>query len=286
MLFARMKTWLMTMRIWSLTATTMPIALGAVLAHQVGCFSWLLTGLMLVCGGSLQLTTNLLNTYGDAVSGVDKDKPPCPIPLPDIRRAGYALLLLSMVLAATIVALSTWKLLFFAAAGVVGAACYTTRFFKYAGLGVPGVFLLMGPLEVLASFFAQTQTLSLKATLLSLPVGCLVAAILHGNDLRDIASDRAAKIKTFSLMTGERFAFGLYVLLNLAPFLLLGVLMSLYTPFYAFLNPFLALPLGLSLSRDALQRKRVETLEERSAGFHFLFCALMIVSLLVFGQST
>jgi hypothetical protein len=49
------------------------------------------------------------------------------------------------------------------------------------------------------------------------------------------------------------------------------------------LNPFLALPLGLSLSRDALQRKRVETLEERSAGFHFLFCALMIVSLLVFG---
>lgn len=272
------------MRIWSLTATTMPVALGAVLARQAGHFSWLLLGLMLLCGWTLQLATNLLNTYGDGVSGVDKDKPPCPIPLPVVCRAGYLLLVVGIALAAIILWLSTWKLLFFAVAGVLGAAGYTTRFFKYAGLGVPGVFLLTGPLQVLAAYYALTQDLALKAFLLSLPVGCLVAAILHGNDLRDIASDRAAKIKTFSLLTGERFAFGLYVFLTMAPFVLLGALMSVYAPFYAFLPPFLSLPLGFALSRDALQRKKVETLEERSAGFHFLFCALMIVSLLIFGK--
>jgi 1,4-dihydroxy-2-naphthoate octaprenyltransferase len=279
-----MKTWLITMRIWSLTATTMPVALGAVLARQAGHFSWLLVGLMLLCGWSLQLATNLLNTYGDGVSGVDKDKPPCPIPLSVVCRMGYLLLVVGIALAAMILWLSTWKLLFFALAGILGAACYTTKFFKYAGLGVPGVFLLTGPIQVLAAYYALTQDLSLKAFLLSLPVGCLVAAILHGNDLRDIASDRTAKIKTFSLLTGERFAFGLYVFLIMAPFALLGILMCLYAPFYAFLPPFLSLPLGFALSRDALQRKRVETLEERSAGYHFLFCALMIVSLLVFGK--
>ncbi|MEI6645827.1 MAG: prenyltransferase [bacterium] len=281
-----MKTWLITMRVWSLTATTIPVALGAVLAHQAGRFSWLLVGWMLVCGWSLQLATNLLNTYQDGISGVDKDKPPCPISLPVVRRAGYIFLAVGVVLATVILWLSTWKLLFFAFVGVIGAACYTTRFFKYAGLGVPGVFLLTGPLQVLAAYYALTQDVSLKVFLLSLPVGCLVAAILHGNDLRDIASDRAAKIKTFSLLTGERFAFGLYVFLSMTPFALMGFLMIFYSPVYAFLPPFLALPLGLALSRDALQRKKVETLEERAAGHHFLFCSLMIVSLLVFGNGT
>lgn len=279
-----MKTWLMTMRIWALTATAMPVGLGAVLAYQAGHFSWVLFAMILTCGCFLQLATNLLNTYGDGVSGVDKDKPPCPLPLPVIRQAGIALLFASIALAGAIMALSTWKLLVFALLGVVGAAGYTTRFFKYAGFGVPGVFLLMGPLEVLATFFALTQTLSLKALLLSLPVGCLVAAILHGNDLRDMNTDQDAKIKTFSLLTGERFAFGLYVFLTLAPYVFLGGFMTVYKPFYAFLPPLLALPLGLALSRDALRRTKVETLEERSAGYHFLFCALMIVSLLVFGK--
>jgi hypothetical protein len=36
------------------------------------------------------------------------------------------------------------------------------------------------------------------------------------------------------------------------------------------------------LSRDAIKRQRVETLEERSAGCHFLFCLLLVVSLLIF----
>ena len=272
------------MRIWSLTATTMPVALGAVLAWQAGHFSWWLVGLMLVCGWSLQLATNLLNTYGDGVAGVDDDKPPCPIPLPVVRRAGYIFLALGILLSVGVMALSTWRLLFFALAGIFGAACYTTKLFKYAGLGVPGVFLLTGPVQVLAAYYALTQEISLKAVLLSLPVGCLVAAILHGNDLRDIASDRVAKIKTFSLLTGERFAFGLYILLTMTPYLLMGVLMVLYVPFYAFLPPVLALPMAVALSRDALQRKRVETLEGRAAGHHFLFCLLMILGQFVFDK--
>lgn len=282
MLYPLMKTWLITMRIWSLTATTMPVALGAVVAHQDGHFSWLLLGLMLLCGWTLQLATNLLNTYGDGVSGVDKDKPPCPFPLTLVLRVGYGFLFIGVVLAGLIVFLTTWKLLFFALAGILGAALYTSRVFKYAGLGVPGVFLLTGPLQVLAAYYAFTQGFSVKALLLSLPVGCLVAAILHGNDLRDIATDRVAKIKTFSHLIGEQAAFWLYVLLNMIPFLLLILLMVLYPPGYAFLPPFLALPLAFMLSRDALKRQRVETLEERSAGCHFLFCLLLVVSLLIF----
>jgi hypothetical protein len=60
--------------------------------------------------------------------------------------------------------------------------------------------------------------------------------------------------------------------------------MFVYVPFYAFLPPFLALPLGVALSHDALQRKKVETLEERSAGHHFLFCTLLVASLQIFGK--
>jgi hypothetical protein len=56
--------------------------------------------------------------------------------------------------------------------------------------------------------------------------------------------------------------------------------MVLSPPGYAFLPPFLALPLAFMLSRDAIKRQRVETLEERSAGLHFLFCLLLVGGLL------
>ena len=78
--------------------------------------------------------------------------------------------------------------------GLVGGYVYTAPPFqyKYHALGVPLVFLLMGPLMVVGSYFAVTGAWSLTALVLSIPVGLLVAAILHGNEWRDISEDTRA----------------------------------------------------------------------------------------------
>jgi len=275
------KVWCITLRIWSLTATFVPIGLGASLAYLAGRFSWIVFVLLLVCGSFLQLATNLLNTYGDAVSGVDFDKP-CLLPLTIVRRAGIGCLVAAGLLSGVLFYLTTWKLLFFAVAGMLGGAFYTSTFFKYAGWGVPGVFVLMGPLEVLASFYALTQTCSWEVGILSLPIGCLVAAVLHGNDLHDMPSDEASRIRTFSLRIGLFPARRLYAGLVLVPFPLLVIAGFLFPPFFAMLPPFLVLPWALLLSRDAILDRQTATLEHRAAGLHFLFGSLMIAGLLLF----
>lgn len=276
-----MKKWLITMRIWSLTATVVPIALGGVLAWQSEAFSWGLFALILLCGALLQIATNLFNTYGDVKSGVDKDKMALLLlPLPVIHRAAWMVFVLALVLAGWIVVHTTYALLWFALAGSFGAACYTGKFFKYAGLGVPGVFFLMGPLEVAATYLALTQSLTLTPFLFSLPVACHVAAILHANDLRDMESDRASGIRTFALIIGEVAAQDLYMVLMLAPYLL-----TLFIGYFCcssgwpVAGVWLTFPLALGLVRNTYQHMRVETLEPRSAGVHFLFGILFVMGL-------
>ena len=183
-----MKKWLITMRIWSLTATVVPIALGGVLAWQSEAFSWGLFALILLCGALLQIATNLFNTYGDVKSGVDKDKMALLLlPLPVIHRAAWIVFVLALVLAGWIVVHTTYALLWFALAGSFGAACYTGKFFKYAGLGVPGVFFhgIFGSFHLqLDHAFGSVERNTGKAhrgfDLFGGKIGKLLLSVVHG----------------------------------------------------------------------------------------------------------
>lgn len=290
------KDWVGVLRIWSLTASTVPVLVGAVLAAQDGRFSWLMLALTLVCGWLLQTATNLLNTYGDFRSGVDTAAtlPTAPqlvtgaLAPRAVFRAGVGVLALAAGLGLAAAALSDWRLLLFAAAGVAGAGGYTTGVrYKYMGLGVPLVFFLMGVLMVGASYFAQTCTLTWKPLVASLPVSCLVAAILHGNDLRDTATDRTADIVTTTLAVGLRPARVLFYVLHLAPYGVIGLSVVLgLLPAWSLLT-LLALPLTLGAVKTcasgfrANDAARIGKLEGMSAGAHFIFGSLLVVGLLL-----
>jgi 1,4-dihydroxy-2-naphthoate octaprenyltransferase len=284
-----MPPWLHICRFWSLTASTVPVAAGAALAACDGRFSWPLLALTLLSGWLLQLATNLLNTYGDFLAGVDtaQNLPTAPqlvtgvLQPPAVFRAGVGALALGAGAGLAAAALSDWRLLWFAAAGVAGAGLYTTGLrYKYLGLGLPLVMLLMGVLMATASHFAQTRTLTWAAFVVSLPISCQVGAILHGNDLRDVESDRRAGIATSSLLLGPRAARPLFVALHVLPYLIVAAAVAArLLPLWALL-PFLALPLSLGVSRDCL-RGETRSLEGRSAGIHFLFGALLTLGLVL-----
>jgi 1,4-dihydroxy-2-naphthoate octaprenyltransferase len=281
-------------RFWSLTASTVPVTVGAALAAHDGHFNGPLLALCLLSGWLLQISANLLNTYGDFRSGVDTSANPPTAPhlvngtlRPcQVLGAGVFCLLAGALAGALAAARSDWRLAGFAAAGVAGAACYTTGpRFKYAGFGLPAVALLMGVLMVTASYFAQTRTLTLPSLIVSLPVACLVGAILHGNDLRDMVSDRRAGIRTVSLVLGSERAPRLFMALHILPHLILaaGIAAGLLPPRAGI--ALLTLPFTVGALRTcaagfhACDPARISRLEGLSAGLHFFFGTLLTLGL-------
>ncbi len=81
----------------------------------------------------------------------------------------------------------------------------------------------MGPLMVEGSYFAVSGQWSLTALVLSIPIGLLVAAILHGNEWRDIREDSRAGISTLSGRIGRRWAHYGYVALVLGAYMVLAL---------------------------------------------------------------
>ncbi len=104
---------------------------------------------------------------------------------------------------------------------------YTARpvGYKYFALGDALVFTLMGPLMVIGSYFVLTGSYNHAVPIASLPVGCLVAAILHANNMRDIQHDCDAQVRTVANLLGhDRARFEYYALVGGAYVAVLGMI--------------------------------------------------------------
>jgi 1,4-dihydroxy-2-naphthoate octaprenyltransferase len=206
------------------------------------------------------------------------------------------------------------ELLFAGFLGFLGSTTYPTGIkFKYRGLGVPFVSFLMGPLEIfvagtlLRPGFGQEFIMDAMGgklgpalhifigTIVTLPVAALVGVIMHGNDMRDIPTDRAAGIVTFASRLGPRSALAYYRICHVIPYAVCFILMLLAMEFtgyrdsrsaFLLLLPLACLPLTVRtlrmaahVYRDNPQCPKWRGLERASGGIHFLFGMLYAVSL-------
>lgn len=299
--------WFIATRPWSLTASAVPVTLGAALAFSMGVFHPGLFALTLVGGMLLQIGTNLLNTYGDYMSGVDtmESARTCPQLVsgrfrPEhMRLAGLAALGCAVLVGLALVVYSGWLLFVFGLVGVLAAYGYTNGRmpYKYMGLGPFMVFWLMGPLMTLPAFYIQTGEIFLPALWLGLPIGFLVTAILHANELRDIDHDRAAGISTMSMIVGLRAGIAIYLLLVLGAYVSLLLLAAfgiipagaalavLLVPVYRRrLRPLWRFALHPETLPDAEADAifdEIQPLEGFSAESHFKFGLLMLAGMLL-----
>lgn len=335
------KAWFQLLRPWSLTATFVPFFFALMVRFRSfppdGWYGW--GGrlyLAFLSAALLQIACNLLNTYGDDRSGVDSVDG-AYVSTPQIKdglvsRSAVLKAAVTAIVLGGIISLPVfiypfgWVYRFnglaFAAGmiGLAGAVNYATLFkFKYRGLGVPFVFLLMGWIECSGFIFAgipricadlvDTWSMSpLKAVVWlailfamtfvsSLPISCQVAAILHGNDMRDIRSDAAAGIKTASTKLGPRRALKLFKALHFAPYFFSVTLFAANIIYLAVnfgevsasallpLLPFIALPLTLSAVKSADDAYKVNPespawfgLERKSGLVHLVFGMLWAIS--------
>jgi len=179
-----------------------------------------------------------------------------------------------------------WPLVALIVFGALSAYFYTAPpfAFKNRGFGDLQVMLSFALAMVFGAFYVQTHTLSWVPVIDALPIGLLVVDILHINNLRDLATDRAAGISTIAIALGEAGAKRLhhaYVTAAYAVTLVL-VAFSLLSPWT--LIVFASVPAALKLSRavQALNAPDIDPMiVVKTARFHALFGALLILGLLV-----
>jgi 1,4-dihydroxy-2-naphthoate octaprenyltransferase len=120
--------------------------------------------------------------------------------------AGIGALVAGALIGFFLMAFGSWPILLLGLIGVPIAWAYTAPPLKlaYRGLGEVAVFFAMGPLMVLGAYLVHRAPFEglPGALAASLPVGCLVAAILHANNVRDLEDDRRVGKRTLATILG------------------------------------------------------------------------------------
>ncbi len=109
----------------------------------------------------------------------------------------------------------------------------------------------MGVLMTEGGYFAASGHLDWRVLVISAPAGLLVAAILHGNEWRDVSEDVRLGFTTLSAELGRRGAYGTYVGLVLGAYLTLAVAVMLRIAPVLALLAMLSLPAAWWLLRAA-----------------------------------
>lgn len=285
-----LRIWWQTLRPWSYTAAVIPVLLGAAIAAYDGYADLGRLLLALIGAIAIQAGTNLANEYYDDQKGLDKVQ---TIGIGGAIQRGE--LSARQVLIAALIAFGigaaiglylvslTGPFLFWL--GLISIAVgyfYTAEplALAYRGLGEVAVFIFMGPVIVVGSYYVQTQQVTLPVVLASLPVGFLVAAILHANNLRDLDLDRQFGKRTLATILGRARANLEYYLLIGGTYLslLLTVLFGV-APWWT-LIALLTLPLAIRPMRIVAREHephRLQPVLRQTARLHTQFGLLLIL---------
>jgi len=297
-LYRRLGAWYEITRPFSFTASTVPVAAAGALAAVDRRFHWALFLAAFFGALLLHIGTNVVNEIYDVRRGIDAITSP---------RASHALLkgrltereafalAFTAFLAATgigiwLIAERGWLVAVFGLVGLIGGFGYTAPplEYKFRALGLPLVFLLMGPLMVIGAYYVVTGTFDWKTVAVAVPVGLLVAAILHGNEWRDINEDARAGVVTFSIRAGRKAAHIGYVSLVLGAYLALAMAVAAKTLPPLSLLAMLSLPLLVRAIRASElgaggQQRAIAKIDLETAQLHAIFGALLVLGLAVAG---
>jgi len=158
--------------------------------------------------------------------------------------------------------------------------------FKYKALGDVAVFVSFGPAMVLGAYYVQAHRFSWLPILYALPVALLVDAVLHSNNLRDIANDKVVDIKTVPILIGEKRAKFMYYALLFGAYATTLVLIFLGELTLFALLVFLSFPLAVRTAKivrqkDDLPVRQFAMIDAFTAQVHLAFGLLTVISLLV-----
>jgi 1,4-dihydroxy-2-naphthoate octaprenyltransferase len=278
-------------RPFSFSASLVPVALGGAFAWTQGAVATAPFIAALVAGLTLHAGTNIINEIYDVRHGIDSITSP---------RASHAIVkgrvterqaftlaaacfAITILLGLYLVSVRGPLMLALGALGLVGGYFYTAPPFqyKYRAMGVPLVFLQMGVLMTVGGYFAASGRFDWRVVVLSAPAGLLVAAILHGNEWRDISEDVRLGFTTLSGELGKRAAYLTYVGLVLGAYLVLAIAVIVRIAPTLTLLAMLSLPAAWWLLRAAERGYSgstgdINTIDLMTARVHAVFSSLLL----------
>ncbi len=194
-----------------LTATFVPVLLGAAIARAHGASAWWLTLLALLGASAIHLGLNVANDVSDATSGADEANVNPTMFSGGSRVIQYGLVSLkamrvtSLVCYAIGIAIGLYlttvagpQLLWIGAAGLFLSIFYTAPPLRlvHRGLGDICVALGFGPIMVLGTYYVVAERLSWEAFYASLPVAILIMLVLYVNQIPDRPADERSGKRT------------------------------------------------------------------------------------------
>ncbi len=227
--------WFNVFRPWTLHGAVVPVLIGGAVAYADGTFCWWIFLMVLVCGCLLQSAANILNTYGDFVKGTDTPENETRSPElvtgtltpKKVFWVGMACLGIVALCGLVFIWYIGWGILIFGLLGLAGAGLYTVgASYKYHGLGQFGVFVLMGILMPLGTYYVMSGELSAEVFLMSLPNAFMITAVLSGNETRDYHEDKKADVGTLSSHLSYENSMRLYLFENSVGFVILALLIA------------------------------------------------------------
>jgi 1,4-dihydroxy-2-naphthoate octaprenyltransferase len=281
-------------RPFAFTASVIPVLGGATLAWVDQSWSFAPFVACLLGAVLLHAGTNVTNEVFDVRKGIDTITSPrashAIVKGRITERAALAFAGVAFALAVAVGLYLVWlrgpAIVGLGLVGLIGGWGYTAPPLEYKNraLGVPLVFLLMGPLMVEGSYYAVSGTWSLTALVLSIPIGLLVAAILHGNEWRDIREDSRAGISTLSATIGQRWAHYSYVGLVLGAYMVLALsVIATVLPAWSMLAilslPFLAQVIRSAELGASGQARAIAMIDLQTARLHLAFGSLLVIGL-------
>ena len=260
-LMTKIFTWVVIMRLPFLSATIMPILVGAAVAKFMGFsvdWSWL--GLTILGGSLLHIGTNTSNDYFDHLSGTDNINYNYSnkglnggsrgiqmglITPTGVRNLTIVVFTLSVLVGIPLIQKAGMQVLWLGLIGFLSGLFYTAPPFRFSsrkGLGELLIGLNFGPLMVAGSTLVQTGQLLPEAFLAGIPLGFLIAAVVYINEFPDHDSDKVtgkntlivvfgpekARIGYVALVSGAFLSIVLLVLNGTFPSLILITLLASY----------------------------------------------------------
>ncbi len=290
----KIKIWFQAIRPFTISAAVVPVFVGSALAFYHNTLNILHASLILIACILVQIGTNLVDEYSDHNRDEDGNKLMAPhkvialglLTPREVKHGAAVCFGIAMVLGLYFIAISGWQILIICLASVLAAYFYAAgpKPLGNIGLGQPLVFIFMGPLIVLGTYFVLTHTFTREAFLISLPVGCTVTAILAANDIRDLEEDRANGKQTIVTACGRRPAQWEYLILLAVAFLSVIILAVTKSSGVLILLPLLAIPQAILALRSIWQEQNRGKLVrglKASSQLHLYFGVLLAIGIIL-----
>lgn len=287
------RVWWRLSRPFSLTASIVPVLVGTSVALGMQTLRAVDLAVAMLLGSVLiQVATNMFNEYYDYKHGLDTPDTVGIagvivrglVPAIDVFKAAIGCYVVALALGLYIVGRTTPEVFLVGLACALGGYLYTGGPFPiaYTPFGEVEVFVFMGPIIVGLAYFIQAGSISPSTIWASIPVGCLVAAILLANNLRDVVADAGVGRRTIPVALGRRIGLSIYTTLLGAAFAtpVLGAAFG-WLPLTALL-PLATFRAPLHLVRlyqSAVEPRSLDAGVRGSAGLHARFGLLLALGI-------